>query len=351
MYLCSRFTFTKVTFRRFTYLIIFLTSICSVSHAQLMDNSHKVETLSLKERISVHTSLTDWVLLTPNIGVEYDLTNKNWNRYSALVNLRFRPKSSDTFVQPMVFDIFEVTLEGRVYWRERQAQASGYLSPHHSWWDKLWSCRVKVPSHPKWIFYRGIYLTYSDYNIYIDGINGRDGQAIMFGGTWGFVKPFLAFKNGNSLDMDFGLSVGICYQKFRSYKHNQKTNTYPTVSRVGWRLEHYPMPRDIHIGVVYRFGNYPIQKKYRWRYDVDMEYRARIDSIYEHRLSGNEHKFIRDSIYQVVSKDFRLLYDSCVQARKAEAQKAIDARAPKRIETGTATKPKKEKKEKQKDKK
>ena len=170
-----------------------------------MDNSHKVETLSLKERISVHTSLTDWVLLTPNIGVEYDLTNKNWNRYSALVNLRFRPKSSDTFVQPMVFDIFEVTLEGRVYWRERQAQASGYLSPHHSWWDKLWSCRVKVPSHPKWIFYRGIYLTYSDYNIYIDGIKGRDGQAIMFGGTWGFIKPFLAFKNGNSLDMDFGL--------------------------------------------------------------------------------------------------------------------------------------------------
>ena len=109
------------------------------------------------------------------------------------------------------------------------------------------------------------------------------------------------------------------------------------------------MPRDIHIGVVYRFGNYPIQKKYRWRYDVDMEYRAKIDSIYEHRLAGNEHKFIRDSLYKVVSNDFRLLYDSCVQARKAEAQMAIDARAPKRIETDAAIKPKKEKKVKKKE--
>ena len=80
-----------------------------------------------------------------------------------------------------------------------------------------------------------------------------------------------------------------------------------------------------------------------------MEYRAKIDSIYEHRLAGNEHKFIRDSLYKVVSNDFRLLYDSCVQARKAEAQMAIDARAPKRIETDAAIKPKKEKKVKKKE--
>ena len=334
----------QVTLKRLTYVFVLIICVRVTAFAQLMDNSHKVEKLSQKERISVRTSLTDWVLLTPNIGIEYDLGSKNWNRYSLNINLRYRPSSSDTYVQPVVFNIFEATLEGRVYWRERQAQSSGYLRRHTNLWDKLWSCRVMVPSHPKWIFYRGLYLTYSDYNIYFDGINGRAGQAIMFGGSWGFIKPFLAFQNGNSLDMEFGLSIGLCYQKFHTYTHYKKDNTYRWRSHVNWRLETYPMPRDIHIGVVYRFGNYPIQKKYRWRYDVDMEYRARIDSIYEHNLSHKEQKFIRDSIYKVVSKDFRVLYDSCVQVRKAEAQQAIDARAPKRIEPAVTTEKKQQKK-------
>jgi hypothetical protein len=33
------------------------------------------------------------------------------------------------------------------------------------------------------------------------------------------------------------------------------------------------------VGFVYRFGSYPITKKYRWRYDVDMPYKSKYDSI------------------------------------------------------------------------
>lgn len=329
-----------------------------------MDNSRKVETLSLAERISVRTNMVDWLLLTPNVGVEFDILKHNWNRYAVNLNLRYRPDTKETFAQPFHYDIFEAVAEGRVYWRERQAQSAGYLRPHRNLWDKLWSCRTSVPSHPKWIFYRGIYVGYADYDIYFKGYSNlnyffrSDGgrwSGFLFGGSWGFIKPFLAFENGNSLDMEFGLSAGWWFrtssQKYDRVVNEVKDDEFKYKSEAPlhtYKLQqYYPLPREIHVGLVYRFGNYPIQKKYRWRYDVDMDYRAKIDSLYESRTAGREHKFIRDSLYKVVAKDFRLIYDSVLQVRQQEAQQAIDARAPKRVETADTKKNKKSKKSKE----
>lgn len=298
--------------------------------AQVMDNSRRVDTLSIEERLSLRTNIVDWSLMVPNIGIEYDLRRENWSRYAVNMNLRYRPRTTGTFVRPAVFNLFEMTLEGRMYWRERKAETSGYLRRHDHWWDKLFSCRTMLPSHPQWIFYRGAYISYSDYSLYLKRHNGRDGQALMAGFTWGFVKPFLAFQNGNTVDMEFGISAGMAYTKYDTYVHDNKTNTYPVTGSKGWHIVNYPVVRDLHVAVVYRFGHYPIQKKYRWRYDVDMAYRARTDSIYSARYTGRERQFVRDSLYRVVARDFKHLYDSCVQQRRIERQRAIDARAPRR---------------------
>ena len=294
--------------------------------AQVADNSRRVDTLSLAERISVRTNLVDWALLVPNVGVEFDIRNTNWNRWAVNANFRYRPKTSSTYVRGIVFNIFEATLEGRVYWRERKATATGYLSPHRHWWDKLWSCRNMMPSHPNWVFYRGGYVTYSKYSMLWGGSEGRQGTAYMAGLTWGFVKPFLAFQNGNSVDMEFGISAGVMYNKYDTFTADRENNCYPKTGHVDGKWG--PMLRDLHVALVYRFGNYPLQKKYRWRYDVDMEFRERKDSIYNAWLTEREQKYIRDSIYRVVAQEFKMLYDSCVDVRHREQQKAIDEQAP-----------------------
>lgn len=317
---------------RMTFIIISMLPLSGVK-AQVMDNSRRVDTLSFRERLSLRTNVVDWSLMVPNIGLEYDLRRENWNRYAVNMNLRYRPRTTGTFVRPAVFNLFEIALEGRMYWRERKAEARGYLRRHDHWWDKLFSCRTMLPSHPKWIFYRGVYVSYADYALYLKGHDGRDGQALMAGFTWGFVKPFLAFQNGNSVDMEFGISAGLGYSKNDHFVHDNQTNSYPVVGRGGWHLMKYPAVRDLHVAVVYRFGNYPIQKKYRWRYDADMAFRARIDSMYNERYAGRERRFVRDSLYRVVAKDFKVLYDSCVHQRRMERQRAIDARAPKRLTT------------------
>lgn len=314
-----------------TVIILALLFPCR-AQAQVMDNSRRVDTLSLAERLSLRTNIVDWSLMVPNVGVEYDLRRENWSRYSLNLNIRYRPRTSGTFVRPVRFDLFEATVEGRMYWRERKATPNGYLRRHNHWWDKLFSCRTMLPSHPNWIFYRGVYLSYSDYDLYLSGHDGRQGEMLSAGFTWGFVKPFLAFQNGSSVDMEFGVSAGIGYTGYDRFRHDNERNVYYRTGTRDWHIVKYPVVRDLHVAMVYRFGRYPIQRKYRWRYDVDMAFRNRRDADYSDRLLYRERQFVRDSIYRVVSRDFRELYDSCVNERRMEKQKAIDAKAPKRLE-------------------
>ena len=314
---------------RYQWILMLMLVMPLATSAQVPDNSRRVDTLSLAERISVRTNLVDWGLLVPNVGVEFDIRNTNWNRWAVNANFRYRPKTSSTYVRGIVFNIFEATLEGRVYWRERKCTPTGYLSPHRHWIDKLWSCRNMMPSHPNWVFYRGGYVTYSKYSMLWGGSEGRQGTAYMAGVTWGFVKPFLAFQNGNSVDMEFGFSAGIMYNKYDTFRADRENNCYPITGHEDGKWG--PMIRDLHVALVYRFGNYPIQKKYRWRYDVDMDFHERKDSVYNAWLSGREQKYIQDSIYRVVSQEFRMLYDSCVDIRHREEQKAIDEQAPARV--------------------
>lgn len=311
------------------FMMFFLTT--QNAQAQVVDNSRRVDTLSLAERISIRTNLVDWVLTVPNVGVEFDLGKYNWNRYAINANIRWRPRTSGTYVHSTIFNVFEATVEGRMYWRERRAEPTGYLKRHYHWWDKIMSCRNMSPSHPKWIFYRGVYASYSDYSFLFGANEGRQGRALQAGITWGFVKPFVFFQSGNSIDMEIGISLGACMAKFDRFRKNAEDNCLEKTGADGWHFVKYPVVRDLHAALVYRFGHYNMLKKYRWRYDVDMPFREKTDSIWQARWLAREQKFIKDSIYNVVAFDFKQLYDSCVDVRRREAQQAVDAKSPKII--------------------
>lgn len=326
---------TKIGIRIFRRAIVALLCLLFLStnsvNAQVVDNSRRVDTLSLAERFSVRTNLVDWVLTVPNIGLEFDLGKYNWSRYAINANIRWRPETNGTYVQAFVANLFEATVEGRQYWRERRAEPSGYLKRHRHWWDKIMSCRNMSPSHPKWVFYRGVWAGYSSYSFMFGGNEGRQGKALMAGITWGFVKPFVFFQNGNSLDMEIGASIGAAYTKYDKYKRNKEDNCYEKTGNEDWHFVKYPLVRDLHAALVYRFGNYNMLKKYRWRYDVDMAFREKTDSIWQARWAAREQKFIKDSIYMVVAYDFKQLYDSCADVRRQEAQQEVDAKSPKII--------------------
>ncbi len=325
---------SKTTLRHVIMACVMLLSL-NVSAHSVMDDGHHVDTLSLAERISLHTNAVDWVIGLPNLGVEFDLKGRNYNRWTVMASMRYRPSMSKTFVSPIVYNIFEVSLEGRAYWRERRATPTGIFHHHRMWYEKILSARAMLPSHPTWVFYRGGYVAYTKYSYLIKNfLDGRQGTAIQGGFTWGFEMPLYQFSDGNSLDLDCGISGGICLRKEDKYKVDEENNAYGyTEKNDKWRLCHYPVLKDIHVSFVYRFGNYPIQKRYRWRYDADNEYRSVMDSLYADAEARALQQYIADSIYKIVYNDFRHVYDSVLAVRTAEEKMAQIEQTKKDIET------------------
>ncbi|MDE5948203.1 MAG: DUF3575 domain-containing protein [Prevotella sp.] len=275
----------------------------------------RVDTLSLAERLSFHTNMVDWTLLTPNAGVEFDVRSTNWNRWAVGLDLRYNWQTKHTFKSGLVYNIMGARLYFRNYWRPRQIGDEG-VGRHTRFIDRVFSCRRTRVKHPGLLFYRGAYLSYNKFSIKLLGSEGYQGSAVTAGFTYGIVKPLYVFTNGNSLDFDLGVSAGLAFASYDNYRHDRESDCYPVTKRSQSGV--HPVVSDLHVGFVYRLGSYPVTKKYRWRYDCDQVYRDRIDSIYAAKEKAAADKRYNDSLTAVVSKDFWHHYDSIMSVKKKE---------------------------------
>lgn len=289
-----------------------------------MEHRTGVDTLSLAERISVRTNAADWLLLTPNIGVEYDIRNTNWNRWSVGVNLRGNWQSSHTYKPGAVYNLLETKLEVRNYRRTRQknytdsiynkdkelvqvVMETNGLNPHRWWTARLLSPRRKNIKFPMNTYYRGVYLSHANYSIML-GRGGKQGSALSLGMSYGIIRPLHVYKDGSSLDFEMGISGGLVYTKYDKYKHDSGSNCYPVIGKKDWHIVPYPVVTEVRVGFVYRFGKYPITSKYRWRYDVDTAYqnklreaemlknKIRMDKETDKKEAAKRRIFVKDSI-------------------------------------------------------
>lgn len=281
---------------RFLFIGLILFILATSMQAQVMEHRTGVDTLSLAERISVRTNAADWLMLLPNIGVEYDIRNTNWNRWSVGLNLRGNWQSSHTYRPGIVYNLTGIRAEVRNYRRTRQmnysklpvlnekgdtiglATETNGLDPHTNFIGKIFSVRRKKIKYPLNTYYRGLYLSYNDFSLKFAS-EGKQGSALGIGMTYGFIRPLHEYPNGNSLDFELGISGGLAYAKYDTYRHDRESDCYSVIESKDWHIIPYPVISEIKVGFVYRFGNYPITKKYRWRYDVDMPYKSKYDSI------------------------------------------------------------------------
>lgn len=276
-----------------TGIIIYILSALSMQ-AQVMERKTGVDTLSAAERLSVRTNAADWLMLLPNIGVEYDIRNTNWSRWSIGLNLRSNWQSSHTYKPGIVYNLTGIRAEVRNYRRTRQIEytdtiydkngnpvsieSSKGLKPHYWPTARFFSTRRKKIKHPLNTYYRGLYLSYNDFSLKF-AKEGKQGSALGVGMTYGIIRPLYEYTNGNSLDFELGISGGIAYAKYDTYRHDRESDCYSVVESKDWHIIPYPVISEVKVGFVYRFGNYPITKKYRWRYDVDIPYQNKYNSI------------------------------------------------------------------------
>ena len=320
--------FVDTRIKLYGIIVSILTLLPIGVRAQVFETRARIDTLKWNERISLHTNAVDWALLIPNIGVEYDIRATNWNRWAVGMSAKTKWRTNSRFKQRLFYNVSEVRFEFRNYWRTRQIDGRE-VTKHTSFIDRLFSCRRTVVKHPHTTYYRGVYASAGDYSFLVDR-KGRQGKFVSGGVIYGAMYPMYVFKSGNSLDLDLGISVGLVATNMEKFR--LVDDCYERTQPGKWKIVPFPIPTEARVGLVYRLGKYPINKKYRWRYDVDMRYRERYDSIRYEIEARRQERHITDSITNKIYNDFWLEYDKeaklnlnnariAAEKQKAEAAK------------------------------
>lgn len=283
--------------------------------------------MSFTERASLHTNAIDWVIGIPNIGGEFDIVGTNWGRYAVGFDLRGRMNTSHSFKPYNVYNLTGARLYFRNYYRLKQIGDHG-SEPSKGILNKLFSCRRNHVKHPKRTYYRGLYLDYSDFSFKF-GAEGKQGTALTAGFTYGWLTPLYTFRNGHSLDFDMGISAGACMANVTRFTRDRDDNCYRQVGVQEKKI--LPMLTEVKVGFVYRFNKYPITKRYRWRYDVDMRYRERLDNLRDSLAEVRRQNHFTDSVRTRITDDYNAVYDSIakinaeVRAKQQTESKAAAA--------------------------
>ena len=301
------------------------------SYGQVFETRSGVDTLSLSERISIHTNVVDWGLMVPNIGLEFDVKQTNWNRWAVGFSLRTRWQTNSTFKQRYFYSLTEGRVYWRNYWRARQINPRRYVEPHTGLIDKAFSCRRTRVKHPTTTWYRGLYASASKYS-YKMSKYGHQGIAVSGGVTYGCIKPLFQFASGNSIDLEMGVDVGLVLARDEKFALDEDDKCYTRASYRKVKMVPFPVPTEARLGLVYRLGDYPITKKYRWRQDVDMAYLDTLIAERTRRENDARVKANNMEMRQNIEKDFWSVYDSVANLNAIAAKKLNAEMAKKKAE-------------------
>ena len=304
---------------KYCVLLMMLVSSSCVFAQKKMADDHKLDSLSISDRISLRTNGVDWMMLLANFGVEFDLGKYNWSRNAIGLNVRANWNTKHTYNPGVVYNLFEVRGEFRNYWHTRKT--TNDLGPHRHTYEKILSGRRRRPKHPRTTWYRGAYLAYDDYS-FLFGKEGIQGQAYTLGFQYGVIRPLYIFQSGKSVDLDFGFSAGIALTDYEKYSHDSQTSAYTTIpnSKTGLKFVPFPILTEARVGLVYRVGKANVYTKYRWRYDVDLKYQEKVLAELDYRAELRK----RDMEYLKIYRFYQNKYDSLLIINMKNHESIID---------------------------
>lgn len=260
---------------------------------------NKVDTMELQNRFNLKTDAVGWLTLTPNLGLEFSLGNKNWNQWTVGVYGRANWDVNTRTKSYYVYDIFGARAEVRKYWHAKM---------------------------PKRAYYIGLYGGANSFDIKFSDI-GKKGNSFVGGLMVGMVTQVYGYTNGASLDLELGFSPGVVFADMHDYTRLYKGGKYyysRTTRDTGYKLTFNPWVYAasvdvVHVSFVYHFGT-KLANRYKNRNLIDNDY----------RLAVEKEKIRRDSVHTVQAKEKRIKMDSLAKAdyeRRFEEQRLEIERA------------------------
>ena len=229
------------------------------------------------DRWAVKTNALDWVLTIPNIGVEFDLKNSEFNNMTVGLSARYNWNTYHKYAPSSVFNIFDVRPEFRWYYRSTQMTRS-------KWGLEKF---LKERKHPRtWrAQYLGAYASYGDYTLKFSR-KGYQGSVIGFGAVAGYGLPMYEYRNG-AIDVELGFSVGLQVAQKDVFIHNPEGNYYAGIQNEskGWHLTPFPVVSELKVAFVWR------HKSIKDKVKTDIE-KLRIKRHYERNKGDFSRPFI-----------------------------------------------------------
>lgn len=198
----------------------------------------KPERYSFKDMFAFRANMVDWVLMTPSIGIQFDLSPWDYNKATLGANFKYNPGSRQSFTTDFQYKMLDARLEFRKYFRE-----SLTIKPGQKRMPKYWRA-----------YYWGIYASYTDYEIYLK--NGFSGKHFGLGGTFGWEIPLITMKNGG-IDLDLGANIGWIYGE--SKKRIKEGDTYKFTNIKENHFTLYPILSEFRLALVYRFKSVKVK--------------------------------------------------------------------------------------------
>lgn len=271
-----------------------------------INTDRKYNIKDFKKNIAFSTNTLDWIIVTPNIGLDYDIVKSPYKKMSVGIDLKYRWKNDNDINPYYFYNLFNVNADFRYYWRLHPLTSweSEWLSVskgfHHAY--AVLNCyssspKLKEGRTSKKAFYIGPKISFSQYNLKLSE-KGRQGTAFGIGITGGFALPLYGYKDGSALDLDIGGSIGWVNTNYDMFVNDTESNCYPYIGsekKTTW----YPLVSEARISIVYRFGS--ISKQIT---EIDTE-KDRIRKIQYDRLSVTD----LSSSYNDSIKTYKLILD------------------------------------------
>lgn len=237
------------------FLCIALSFIISSAVAQAAPDSLSVGKaeapemvkVSFIDRLAVRTNAFDWMLTVPNIGLEFDLTDSEFNSMTIGLSAKYNWNTAHTYSPPLLFNLMDIRPEFRYYYRTR----TPVRGDNTGWTLEKF---LKDRKNPKFwrASYVGAYLNYGSYAFKF-GKKGMQGDAVGLGASAGYSIPMYEYRNG-AVDVELGFSVGIQAATRDMFMHNPNGYFYTKVEEgsKGIHLTPFPVVSDVRVAFVWR---------------------------------------------------------------------------------------------------
>ena len=256
--------------------------------------SVKSDSIEIKDRLGFHTNALGWLLMTPNIGVEYDIVHTDYKKVSLLLHGRFNPATEQDMSSRYVYNVAGLKAEMRWYYRMRQRNEweVDMVRSTKGLFNRLVAGKRLLTSrkNPRTYraYYIGPYVGYDKFTLKYGSI-GRQGTMFGAGVSFGYNIPLYIYNNGSGIDFELGASVGAVYLAYDKFGFNDEDHCYIDKGEHEGELFPYPVVSDLLMSLVYRMNpirnqiktyDSEILERDKMMYDLRMMYIDNYDNIY-----------------------------------------------------------------------